>query len=171
MVRSSTPPLENVSSATSDEDMPRTPKQCSRVPHDTTVLPDESDGEVATRELLKKEQQIDETFRIQWQKMLKQRKTAMRTIRSWVRRGRFRYDTSGTDDEDTKVEIEEPTTDMAMSTGESGREKGCRRPLGPCGTIIIEDPYKRGDRTSPPPVYPSEWVARRLAGRESTESI
>ena len=175
---SSTPPLENVSSATGDEDMPSTPKRCSLVPRYTIVLPDESDGEAATRDMLKKEQQIEDTFRIQWQKMLKQRKAAMRTIRSWDRKRKSRYDTSGTDDDGMKVEIEEPSTDMAMSTGEPGRKKGkpanvkpCRRPLGPCGTIIIEDPYKRGDRTSPPPVYPSEWVARRLAGRESTESI
>ena len=151
--------------------MPRT--QSSHVPRYTIVLPDELDGEAAMREMLKKEHQIEDTFRIQWQKMLKQRRAAMRTIRSWVRKGKSRYDTSGTDNED--VEIEEPTTDMAMSTGELGRKKWesakRRRPLGPCGTIIIEDPYKRGDRTSPPPAYPSEWLARRLAGRESTESI
>ena len=131
--------------------------------------------------MLKREQEIEDTFKTQWQKMLKERKAAMRTIRSWVRKGKPRYDTSDTDDEGMEDEVGEPTADTALSTmksemDERPKEEAAkvmlrRRPLGPCGTIIIEDPYRRGDRPSPPPVYPAEWVARRLAGRESTESI
>ena len=179
---SSTPQLENVTSLASDEDMPRTPEQTCFPLRYTVSRPRETEEEIAIKEL-KIEQQIEDTFMVQWQKMLEQRETAMRSIRHWIRKGRPKYDASsgGTDDEDTKGEDMETANNADISTielgmsegqkGESRKVKLRRCPLGPCGTIIVEDPYERGERNSPPPVYPAEWVARKLAGRASTESI
>ena len=181
MCSSSIPQLENITSIASDEDVPRTPEQTSFPLRYIVPRPRETEEEIAIQEL-KKEQQIEDTFSVQWQKMLEQRKAAMHSIRRWVRKGRPKYDTSsGTDDEDTKDEDMETTNNADASIiepgmneaqkGESREVKLRRCPLGPCGTIIVEDPYDRGERNSPPPVYPAEWVARKLAGRESTESI
>ena len=179
---SSTPQLENITRIASDEDMARTPEQTSSPLRYIVPGPRETEEEEVAIRGLKKEQQMEDTFMVQWQKMLEQRKAAMRSIRRWVRKGRPKYDaSSSTDDEDTKAEDMETannadtsTIEPGMSEGQKGesRKANLRRcPLGPCGTIIVEDPYDRGERNSPPPVYPTEWVARKLAGRESTESI
>ncbi|KAK2464693.1 hypothetical protein APHAL10511_003269 [Amanita phalloides] len=175
-IKSSTALLENDTGSPvvklEEDDMHGTLRESScdqDIPSRVVLNPEESDTGAVMRRMMEQEQRIEDTFQVQWQKMLDRRQDALRSIEAWSQTGEVKNSVRGR----TITRNWRPQSRANRRRKGSKKAKPRGRRLGPCGTILIDmdDEYKSGLSTSAPPVYPPEWVTRKLTGRESTESI